>query len=314
MHSFAIAADVGGTSVKLGLFTPDAQLMDKWETPTRTEDNGCHILPHIASAIRERTAQLGLDLHHAAGMGVGVPGPVDEKGVVNGCVNLGWGKVDLTGELARLLPEVPRFAAANDANAATLGELWQGGGKGYSNAVMLTLGTGVGGGVVIGGKILPGANGAAGEIGHMTVEPEEPVTCTCGKRGCLEQYASANGIVFLAKRMLTECSTPSPLREMPGFSAKDICDLAREGDLMATQILDRCGRYLGLAMSYIACTADPQIFLIGGGMSRAGEVLLNAIEPHYRTFAFHASAHTPMALATLGNDAGIYGCAAMVSR
>ena len=312
MHTFAIAADVGGTTVKLGLFDPSANLMDKWEIPTNTRDNGSHILPDVAAAVRERTARLGLDLHHAAGMGMGVPGPVDEAGVVNGCVNLGWGKFDLTEALSRLLPEVPRFFAANDANAATLGELWQGGGKGCSDAVMLTLGTGVGGGVVHGGTILPGANGAAGEVGHMTVEPDETATCGCGKRGCLEQYASANGIVFLAKRMLNECDTPSPLRDIPDFSAKDICDLAREGDPMAAQILDRCGRYLGLAMSYLACTVDPQVFLIGGGMSRAGDVLLNAVRPHYRAFAFHASAHTPIALATLGNDAGIYGCAAMV--
>ena len=312
MHTFAIAADVGGTSVKLGLFSPDAQLMDKWEIPTRTGDSGSHILPDIATAIRERTAQLGLDLHHAAGMGIGVPGPVDENGVVNGCVNLGWDKVDLTEELSRLLPEVPRFAAANDANAATLGELWQGGGKGYANAVMLTLGTGVGGGVVIGGKILPGANGAAGEVGHMTVEPDETTPCTCGKRGCLEQYASANGIVFLAQRMLTRCDTPSPMRAIPNFSAKDICDLAREGDPLSKQILDLCGRYLGLAMSYVSCAVDPQLFLIGGGMSRAGGVLFDAIRPHYRAFAFHASADTPIVPARLGNDAGIYGCAAMV--
>ena len=311
MHTFAIAADVGGTSVKLGLFGTDAQPISKWEIPTRTEDNGSHILPDIAAAIRNQTAQLGLDLHHAVGMGVGVPGPVDENGVVNSCVNLGWSKVDLTGELTRLLPEVPRFAAANDANAATLGELWQGGGKGYSNAVMLTLGTGVGGGVVIGSKILPGANGAAGEIGHMTVAPEETATCTCGKRGCLEQYASAKGIVFLAKGMLTRCDTPSPLRNIPNFSAKDICDLAREGDPLSKQILDRCGRYLALAMSYLSCAVDPQVFLIGGGMSRAGEVLFDAIRPHYRSFAFHTGIHTPIVPARLGNDAGIYGCAAM---
>lgn len=312
MHSFAIAADVGGTSVKLGLFGSDAQLMDKWEIPTNTQDNGSHILPDITASVRQRTAQLGLDLHHTAGMGIGVPGPVDEAGVVNGCVNLGWGRFDLTAELSRLLPELSRFAAANDANAATLGELWQGGGKGYTDAVMLTLGTGVGGGVVHGGKILPGANGAAGEVGHMTVEPTETALCGCGKRGCLEQYASANGVVFLAKRMLTQYATPSPLRDIPNFSAKDICDLARQGDALSRQILDRWGRYLGLSMSYIACTIDPQVFLIGGGMSRAGEILLQAIEPHYRTFAFHASANTPIVLAQLGNDAGIYGCAAMV--
>ncbi|MBR2934737.1 MAG: ROK family glucokinase [Oscillospiraceae bacterium] len=312
MRSYAIGMDIGGTTVKLGLFDQDAHLLDRWEIPTHTQDNGNYILPEAVDSIRDRLAQHGLDSNQLAGIGVGVPGPVDETGIVNKCVNLGWDVFNVKAELERLLPGIPRVAVGNDANVATLGELWQGGGRGYASAVMLTLGTGVGGGVVIGSKILPGANGAAGEVGHMTVEPEENAPCTCGKRGCLEQYASANGIVFLAKRMLTQSQLPSPLRDISSFSAKDICDLARDEDELSKLILDRCGRYLGLAMSYIACTLDPQVFLIGGGMSKAGAVLLQPIERHYRKFAFHPSAHTPIVLAELGNDAGIYGCAAMV--
>ena len=312
MRSYAIGMDIGGTTVKLGLFDQDAQLLDRWEIPTHTQDNGSHILPEAVSSIRDQLAQRGLGPDQLAGIGAGVPGPVDENGVVNKCVNLGWDVFNVKAELERLLPGIPRVAVGNDANVATLGELWQGGGRGYASAVMLTLGTGVGGGVVIGSKILPGANGAAGEVGHMTVAPEENAPCTCGKRGCLEQYASANGIVFLAKRMLTQSQLPSPLRDISSFSAKDICNLARDEDELSKLILDRCGRYLGLAMSYIACTLDPQVFLIGGGMSKAGAVLLQAIERHYRKFAFHPSTHTPIALAMLGNDAGIYGCAAMV--
>jgi len=312
MRSYAIGMDIGGTTVKLGLFDQDAHLLDRWEIPTHTQDNGNYILPEAVDSIRDRLAQHGLDSNQLAGIGVGVPGPVDENGVVNKCVNLGWDVFNVKAELERLLPGIPRVAVGNDANVATLGELWQGGGRGYASAVMLTLGTGVGGGVVIGSKILPGANGAAGEVGQMTVDPEENAPCTCGKRGCLEQYASANGIVFLAKRMLTQSQLPSPLRDISSFSAKDICDLARDEDELSKLIVDRCGRYLGLAMSYIACTLDPQVFLIGGGMSKAGAVLLQAIERHYRKFAFHPSTHTPIALAMLGNDAGIYGCAAMV--
>ena len=312
MRSYAIGMDIGGTTVKLGLFDQDAQLLDRWEIPTHTQDNGCHILPEAVSSIRDQLAKRGLVPDQLAGIGAGVPGPVDENGVVNKCVNLGWGVFSVKEELARLLPEAPRIAVGNDANVATLGELWMGGGKGHTGAVMLTLGTGVGGGVVIGSKILPGANGAAGEVGHMTVEPEETAPCTCGKHGCLEQYASASGIVFLAKRMLIQSQLPSPLRDLSSFSAKDICDLARNGDKMAGLILNRCGQYLGLAMSYIACALDPQVFLIGGGMSKAGAVLLQVIERHYRKFAFHPSTHTPIVLAMLGNDAGIYGCAAMV--
>ncbi len=312
MRPYAIGMDIGGTTVKLGLFDAQAQLLDRWEIPTHTQDNGVHVLPDAVNSIRNRLAQKGLNRCQVAGIGVGVPGPVDENGVVNKCVNLGWGVFSVKEELARLLPEVPRIAVGNDANVATLGELWMGGGKGHTGAVMLTLGTGVGGGVVIDGKLLPGANGAAGEVGHMTVELQETAVCSCGKCGCLEQYASANGIVFLVKRMLAQSDIPTPLRNMSGFSAKDICDLARNGDKMAGLILDRCGQYLGLAMSYIACALDPQVFLIGGGMSRAGDVLIQAIETHYRRFAFHPSAQTPIVLAKLGNDAGIYGCAAMV--
>ena len=313
MGSYVIGMDIGGTTVKLGLFDQDAKLLDRWEIPTHTRDNGSYILPEAVDSIRDRLTQRELRPDQLTGIGVGVPGPVDETGIVNKCVNLGWDVFNVKAELERLLPEIPRVAVGNDANVATLGELWQGGGKGYTNAVMLTLGTGVGGGVVIDGKILPGANGAAGEVGHMTVELEERIPCTCGKHGCLEQYASANGIVFLAKRMLTQSPLPSPLRNIPSFSAKDVCDFARDEDELSKLILDRCGRYLALAMSYIACTLDPQVFLIGGGMSKAGAVLLQAIEHHYHKFAFHPSACTPIVLATLGNDAGIYGCAAMVS-
>lgn len=314
MRSYAIGMDIGGTAVKLGLFDSNAQLLDRWEIPTHTQESGIHILPEAASSVRDHLAKYGIDLGQVAGIGVGVPGPVDADGVVNGCVNLGWGKYDIKGELTRLMPELSRVAVGNDANVATLGELWMGGGKGYDSAVMLTLGTGVGGGVVLDGALLPGANGAAGEVGHMTVEPNETVRCACGKCGCLEQYASANGVVSLAGRMLAQSDVPTPLRDMPGFSAKDICDLARDGDAMAGCILDQWGRYLGLAMSYVACTLDPQIFLIGGGMSRAGTMLLPFIAPYYRKFVFSPSVNTPIALAQLGNDAGICGCAAMILK
>jgi len=190
--------------------------------------------------------------------------------------------------------------------------LRHGSGTDYTSAVMFTLGTGVGGGVVLDGTIVSGANGAAGEVGHFTVEPQETEVCGCGKRGCLEQYASANGIVRLGRRMLAGCDTPSPLRTLDSFSAKDICDLARSGDAVSCAILDRCTNYLGLAMSYVSCTVNPQVFIVGGGMSRAGDVLIDAITRHYRRYAHHPTTQTPIVEAKLGNDAGIFGCAAMV--
>ena len=309
---YAFGVDVGGTTVKLGLFDGDGRLLDKWEIPTRTANGGEGILPDIAASLRSAAERHALALTDFAGIGIAVPGPVDEDGTVHGCVNLGWGDVNMQSAMNALLPEIPRVAVGNDANAATLGELCHGSGAGHDSAVMFTLGTGVGGGVVVGGRIVAGAHGGAGELGHLTVEPGETVPCACGKCGCLEQYASANGIVRLAKKMLSESDLPSALREMEPFTSKEICDLARDGEEMACQILNRFGEYLGRAMSYAAAMTDPDIFIIGGGMSRAGSLLLDAVLPHYRRYAFHASAKTPMVLAELGNDAGIFGCAAMV--
>ena len=211
-----------------------------------------------------------------------------------------------------LLPDIPNIAAGNDANVAALGELWQGGGRGSRSAVMITLGTGVGGGVVLDGKIVAGKNGGAGEIGHMTVEPGEIVPCSCGKCGCLEQYTSEKGIVRMAKVMLSQCDTPSKLRGIEDFTSKHICELAVAGDHMALKIIDRFGDYLGRAMSYISCTVDPDVFIIGGGMSKAGNIVTDAVLKYYRKYAFHVSKETGAAIATLGNDAGIYGCAKMV--
>jgi len=312
MKSYAIGVDVGGTSVKLGLFSTEGVLLDKWEIPTRTEQQGAFILPDIAASIEETLSAKCISSEDVEGIGIGVPGPVDNTSTVHKCINLGWGVFNLKEEMNRLLPAIPNVAAGNDANVAALGELWQGGGKGYDSAVMFTLGTGVGGGVVIDGRIIAGKNGGAGELGHLTVEPAETERCACGKYGCLEQYASAVGIVRLAKRMLAASDKPSGLRNMESFSSKEICDLAREGEELAAGIIDRFGEYLGRALSYVSCAVDPDIFIIGGGMSRAGDLLTDVLSVYYHKYAFHVSTDTPIVLATLGNDAGIYGCARMV--
>lgn len=314
MQNYVFGADIGGTSVKLGLFTNDGRLVEKWEIPTRTANGGVHVLPNVAQSIISTMELHGIWADQVAGIGIGVPGPVDDSFTVNKCVNLGWGVLNIKEQMNVLLPDVPNVAAGNDANVATLGELWQGGGQGNQSAVMLTLGTGVGGGVVLDGKIVAGRNGGAGEIGHMTVEPDETVPCSCGKSGCLEQYASANGIVRMAKLMLSECDTPSKLRGIENFTSKHICDFAVAGDHMALKIIDRFGDYLGRAMSYISCTVDPEIFIIGGGMSRAGSIVTDSALKYYQKYAFHVSRATGVVIATLGNDAGIYGCAKMVLK
>ena len=312
MKQYAIGVDVGGTSVKLGLFSSAGMLLNKWEIPTRTEQNGAFILADIAASIERELAEKQIAPEEVAGIGLGVPGPVDSVSTVHKCINLGWGVFNLKEKMNQLLPQIPKIAAGNDANVATLGELWQGGGKGYHSAVMFTLGTGVGGGIVVNDQIVAGTNGGAGEVGHMTVNPQESVPCACGKYGCLEQYASANGLVRMGKVMLFQSYKPSKLREMEKFTAKDICDLAREGEEMALDIVDRFGEYLGRAMSYVSCTVDPDICIIGGGMSRAGSIITDAILKYYRRYAFHVSTGTSIALAELGNDAGIYGCAKMI--
>ena len=312
MHPYAFGVDVGGTTVKLGLFSREGALLQKWEIPTRTQNNGENVLPDIVASIRSKLSEKNIAPQNVEGIGIGVPGPVSADFTVNKCVNLGWGVFNLKEKMNQLLPEIPNVAAGNDANVATLGELWQGGGKGYQSAVMFTLGTGVGGGVVVDGKIVAGANGGAGEVGHMTVEPGETVPCACGKYGCLEQYASANGIVRMGKVMLSQCDKPSALRDLERFTAKDICDLARNGEEMAMDIVERFGEYMGRAMSYVACTTDPDVFIVGGGMSRAGSIITDVMLKYYRKYAFHVSTGTSIALAELGNDAGIYGCAKMI--
>lgn len=312
MKPYAFGVDIGGTTVKLGLFLTDGKLLEKWEIPTRTENGGVQVLPDIAKSISDKLIEKNISAGQIEGIGIGVPGPVGSDYTVYKCVNLGWGVFNIKQKMNELLPEISNVAAGNDANVAALGELWMGGAKGYTSAVMFTLGTGVGGGVVIDSKIIAGTNGGAGEVGHMTVNPEETVPCNCGKYGCLEQYASANGIVRMAKEMLKHCDKPSKLREMEHFTSKEICDLARDGEEMALDIVDRCGDYLGRAMSYVSCTVDPQAFVIGGGMSRAGDTIIKPIQKYFKKYAFHVSRNANIAAAELGNDAGMYGCVKMI--
>ena len=312
MKPYAFGVDIGGTTVKIGFFSSEGKFIEHWEIPTRKEGNGEMILPDIARSITKKLKEHNLSLDDLEGVGVGVPGPVFANGIVNKCVNLGWDVVDVRGQLSALLNGVP-VEVANDANVAALGEQWNGGGKGYDNVVMVTLGTGVGGGIVINGKILPGVHGAAGEIGHMKVRDNETATCGCGKKGCLEQYGSATGVVRLAKIALAENpDTDSPLRKLDPLTAKDVFDYAKTGDELSLSIVDEVGKMLGEAIAHITCVLDPDVIVIGGGVSRAGQILLDAVLKHYTPAAFHASRHSDFKLAVLGNDAGMYGAVRMI--
>ncbi|MGN0205184.1 MAG: ROK family glucokinase [Coprococcus sp.] len=312
MDKYCFGVDLGGTTVKMGLFTVTGELLDKWEIPTRTENHGEYILGDIAASIQAKMSEKQLTDKNVTGVGIGVPGPVIKESIVQQCVNLGWGTVNVAETLASLT-HLP-VKAANDANVAALGEQWQGGGKGYDSLIMMTLGTGVGGGIISDGKIVSGANGAAGEIGHMVIVDPADITgvCGCGHVGCLEQAASATGLVNMTRKLLTETDESSSLRGMDPLTAKDILDAAKAGDDLAVRAADKMMMYLGRAAAYLACAMNPDIFVIGGGVSRAGSYLTDGIRKYYRETVFHASTETPFVLATLGNDAGIIGAAKLV--
>ena len=256
-----------------------------------------------------KIAEKGLDKEEIVGAGVGVPGPADEEGNVPVAVNLHWGFVPLSKELSEKTGLAVRVG--NDANVAALGEMWKGGAVGYHNVVMVTLGTGVGGGIIINGKIVTGSNGAGGEIGHIHVTDSVDKPCNCGNTGCLEQVASATGVVYLANKKLASCDTPSVLRDGE-VSAKSVFDAVKAGDAVAQEIAEEFGRYLGLACANIAGVVDPQVFVIGGGVSKAGKILFDYIEKYYKKYAFPSCKDAKFALATLGNDAGIYGAAKLM--
>ena len=268
MAKYVFGVDIGGTTVKIGLFTAEGTMVDKWEITTRTDEGGKYILGDIAASIEDKLAEKQIDKSEVKGIGMGVPGPV---------------------------------------------KMWQGGGKGFSNIVMVTLGTGVGGGIILGGKMLSGVNGAGGEIGHIQVNDDETEVCGCGRKGCLEQYTSATGIVRMANTLLNTTDSPSALRNVQYVSAKEVFDAAKQGDELAAEIVDRHGKCLGKALAQIACVVDPEVFVIGGGVSKAGTIITDTTEKYFKEYAFHACKNTKFTLATLGNDAGMYGgaCAIM---
>ena len=306
---YCFGVDIGGTTVKLGLFTAGGEIVDKWEIKTRTENQGEAVLPDIAEALNAKLAEKKIGRDEVEGIGVGVPAPVDAEGVVQNTANLGWGYKEVKREMEEL--SGMRAEIGNDANVAALGEMWLGAGKGRKNIIMVTLGTGVGGGIIIDGKPLVGAHGAGGEIGHLCVNYEETDHCGCGNTGCLEQYASATGITRLANIRLAKDDTSSVLRGQE-VSAKTVFDAVKAEDAVAKEIAEEFGKYLGHAMANLAAVVDPSAIVIGGGVSKAGEVLIEYVEKNFKERTFFANKDTEFVLATLGNDAGICGAAKLI--
>lgn len=306
MSKIVYGVDIGGTTVKIGAFTAEGTLLEKWEIPTRKEEQGTWILPDIAASIRANMDHNGYANADVAGVGVGAPGPVGADGTIYQAVNLGWGKFNLEKAFEAELG-LP-VKAGNDANVAALGEMWKGGGQSYKDMVMVTLGTGVGGGVIVNRRLVAGHSGCGGEIGHIKVEDQNPIPCNCGGYGCLERYTSATGVVALAEKFLAETEEPSMLREGE-LTCKLVWDGVKASDAIALKVADKFGYYLGKGLAAIAAIVNPETFVIGGGVSKAGEILFDYAKPYFQNFTFASCKDTKFVLAQLGNDAGIYGAA-----
>ena len=311
MATYGFGLDLGGTTCKCGLFTTAGELVEKWEVPTDTSNGGVNILKNLAQTVIKKMEEKNITADDVSGVGIGIPGPVSSDGVVNRCVNLGWGTFNVEKEFTDLLGGI-KVKVGNDANVAALGEAWMGSAKEYSSSVMVTLGTGVGGGVIINDEIVNGMSGAAGEIGHMRVNYTEENPCACGNYGCLEQYCSATGIARLAKIRLAQNDDDSSLRTLEAVDAKAVFDAAKMGDVVAKEIVRRACEYLAQGLQVISCVVNPEAFVIGGGVSKAGQYLIDEIEYRFNQIAFHGGKSTKIILATLGNDAGIYGAMKMI--
>jgi len=309
MGKYVFGVDVGGTTVKLGLLDVEGNIIEKWEIKTRKENNGEKILPDVAEAILGKLKEKNIDKSEVEGIGVGVPGPVDDNGTIHVAVNLGWGEFNVNDELTKLTGI--KSMAGNDANVAALGEMWKGGGQGYDDMIMVTLGTGVGGGIIVNGKILAGKTGAGGEIGHIHMQDGETRVCGCGKKGCLEQYASATGIAWLASQKLAAWTGATVLTKAD-TSAKAVFDGVKAGDALCIEVAKEFGTYLGKGLAVVASTVNPDAFVVGGGVSKAGEIIFDYVKPSFEKYVFKGAKNTKFLLATLGNDAGMYGAAKLV--
>lgn len=311
LDKYCFGVDIGGTSVKLGLFSMTGELKEQWEIPTDRSERGKNVLGDIASSLLEKLSGRGIAREQVEGIGVGVPGPVLPDGTVMKCANLGWDIFNVNDALNGLTGIPVR--ASNDANVAALGEMWKGSGQGFKDMVFITLGTGVGGAIILNGKVHCGLHGGGGEIGHILVNPAEDDACGCGCRGHLEQYASATGIVRMARKLLdtTDCTTR--LRDYEKINAKLIFDLAKEGDERCAELVDIMCAYLAQALSGVAASIDPEAYIIGGGVSKAGEIITSTIEKHFNANNLNVLRGREFRLALLGNDAGFYGAAALIA-
>ncbi|MBQ6509046.1 MAG: ROK family protein [Flexilinea sp.] len=305
--NYAVGVDMGGTAVKTGLFTEEGTLLDKAEMPTNSRLGKDIVFDNIAASVRGLLTKNRIRLSECC-FGLGFPAAVDRSGHVEAAVDLHLFDLYPADELSRRLDGMP-VAVENDANAAALGEMWQGGGKGCGSLILITLGTGIGSGIVIDKKILRGVHGIAGEIGHIQVDPDEPERCNCGGKGCLDQIASATGIVRHARRFLEKDPGESVLRGKDPLTTKDVADAARAGDRIALESLTYCMSFLGKMIADVSYVIDPELVIIGGGVSKAGDFLLDLIYDQYKRWPKLKNSLVRFSLAKLFGEAGMYGAA-----
>ncbi|MEW4287406.1 ROK family glucokinase [Rossellomorea marisflavi] len=310
-----VGVDLGGTTTKIAFLSTYGEILHKWEIPTDKSDSGKHIIVHIAKSIDAKLEQLDVEKEQLIGIGMGAPGPVEMRwGIIYEAINLGWSENTPLKDLIEKETGLPAVID-NDANCAALGEMWKGAGNGAKDLVCVTLGTGVGGGVITKGEIVHGIRGAGGELGHITVVPEGGYSCNCGKTGCLETVASATGVVRVAHEKLKSSTEDSVLRDLKAIGAKQVFDAARAGDSLALKIVDQLAYYLGLSLANLGNVVNPEKIVIGGGVSKAGKTLLEPVMNYFKRFAFpKVRTSTTIDIATLENDAGVIGAAWLVKN
>ncbi|WP_017767300.1 ROK family glucokinase [Streptococcus agalactiae] len=319
MSKKLLGIDLGGTTIKFGILTLEGEVQEKWAIETNTLENGRHIVSDIVESLKHRLSLYGLTKDDFLGIGMGSPGAVDRTSkTVTGAFNLNWADAQEVGSVIEKEVGIP-FFIDNDANVAALGERWVGAGANNPDVVFVTLGTGVGGGVIADGNLIHGVAGAGGEIGHMIVDPENGFTCTCGNKGCLETVASATGVVRVARQLAEQYEGSSAIKAAidngDTVTSKDIFIAAEDGDKFANSVVERVSRYLGLAAANISNILNPDSVVIGGGVSAAGEFLRSRVEKYFVTFAFpQVKKSTKIKIAELGNDAGIIGAASLANQ
>ncbi|WP_246329090.1 ROK family glucokinase [Brevibacillus halotolerans] len=311
-----VGVDIGGTTIKIALLDPNGEIITKTQIPTPVSEGEDAIIGQMTNTIDQLMAEQGFTKEEAYGIGIGVPGPVDtDTGFVYEAVNLGIKDTALKAK-TEALTGLPTYVE-NDANAAALGEMWRGAGQGTDNLVAITLGTGIGGGIIIDGKIVHGVKGVGGEIGHVTVNPDGPL-CNCGKKGCMERYGSATAIILGIETAAKEGRSAylaKQLAEKGSLTAKDAFDAATEGDLAAQEVIDQAAFYTGFGLSHIANLLNPAKIVIGGGVSAAGDALFSLIRKSFDTYTWKIAADSCEILpATLGNDAGVIGAGWLVKQ